>query len=270
MSDLQRQLTDLGRPRVLYTDLDGTLLGPQGSLLTGPDGTPSVRAAQALVDAASAGLAIVLVSGRGRMQLETDARLLGLDGCIAEAGSVIVRDGDVWFEWGEAPQDVAPNPHDALSKAGALQLLLEHFDGDLRPYEPWCHGREGGHLLHGRVDVAAANRLLVAQGLGWAYLLDNGAAGGWRGRDVRAYHLLPRGVGKAQAVADDLQARRLTRGRAAAIGDSLADMAMAQVVGTYLQVANGHGELGGNRFGVAGQMGDGFAEAIEELLRAPG
>jgi phosphoglycolate phosphatase len=271
MSRLQRHLDALGRPRVLYTDVDGTLLGPGGSLLTGPDGRPSMRAAQALVDASAGGLAVVLVSGRGRVQLSHDARLLGLDGCIAEAGGVIVRGDEVWFEWGEAPQDIAATPHDALDRAGAVRLLLDEFQGDLRHYEPWCHDREGGHLLHGLVDVGEANRLLVDEGLAWAYLMDNGATGGWPGRTVRAYHLLPRGVGKAQAVDDDLRARRVRAEEAAAIGDSLADMAMAGAVGTYIQVANGHGELGGNRFGVEGHMGDGFAEAVAHILAtAPG
>jgi phosphoglycolate phosphatase len=268
MSNLPRHLAALGRPRVLYTDVDGTLLGPGGSLLTGPDGQPSIRAAQALVDASAEGLAVVLVSGRGRIQLSTDARLLGLDGCIAEAGGVIVRGEEIWFEWGEAPQDIASTPHDALDRAGAVRLLLDRFHGDLRHYEPWCHGREGGHLLHGLVDVGEANRLLVEEGLPWAYLMDNGATGGWAGRNVRAYHLLPRGVGKAQAVDDDLRARGVRADEAAAIGDSLADMAMAGVVGTYIQVANGHGELGGNRFRVEGHMGDGFAEAVAQILSA--
>jgi phosphoglycolate phosphatase len=149
MTDLDAHLAALPTVRVLYTDLDGTLLGPGGSLLTAPDGTPSLRAAQALVDAAAAGLVVVPVSGRARAGLETDARLLGLGGCIAEAGSVIVRAGEVHHEWGEAPRDLAATPHDALEVAGALAVVLDRFPGDLRPYAPWCAGREGGHLLHG-------------------------------------------------------------------------------------------------------------------------
>lgn len=260
----------LAEVEVVYSDFDGTLLGPQGSLLRGPDGDPSLRAAAALVAAATAGLEVVPVSGRGRLQLETDARLLGLRSCIAEAGGVIVRDGATWFEWGQAPRDLAGTPHDALEVGGALSLLLERFAGDLRPYEPWCRGREGGHLLHGRIDVAAANALLDGAGLGWAYVIDNGAAGGWEGRQVRAYHLVPRGVGKSQAVADDLASRGMSAAQALAVGDSMADMEMARVVGTYIQVANGHGPLGGNRHGATQAMGHGFAEAIDAVLRAKG
>lgn len=267
---LDAHLAVLPDVAVVYTDLDGTLLGPAGSLLTGPDGRPSARAAAALVAAAEAEVTVVPVSGRARSTLEHDARLLGLRSCIAEAGSVIVRDGAVHFEWGEAPRDLADTPHDALEAAGALALLLERFAGDLRRYEPWCDGREGGHLLHGDVDVIEADAALAEAGLGWAYLADNGRAGGWGDREVRAYHLLPRGVGKARAVADDLALRGLGRAAAAAVGDSYTDATMAGVVGTYLQVANGHAPLGGNRYGVPGAMGDGFAEAIGLLLAPRG
>ncbi len=41
---------------------------------------------------------------------------------------------------------------------------------------------------------------------------------------------------------------------------------MSGAVGTYLQVANGHAPLGGNRFALPGAMGQGFADAITALL----
>jgi hydroxymethylpyrimidine pyrophosphatase-like HAD family hydrolase len=267
--DLTRHLAALPTARVLYTDLDGTLLGPRGSLLTGPDGFPSARAAQALVDAARAGLVIVPVSGRRRSQLENDARLLGLRNCIAEAGSVIVRDGTVRYEWGACPRDLAETPHDAMLAAGAVKALLDAFPGQLRHFEPWHLDREGGHLFHGLVDVVEANAVLADAACPWAYLVDNGATGGWPGRRVRAYHLLPLGVGKAVAVADDLVARGLVPEEAAACGDSLEDLTMAAAVATYFLVANGHGDGGEHVFRVRGAMGDGFADAVAALLEAP-
>ncbi len=269
-SALADHLRALPAVAVVYTDLDGTLLGPGGSLLTGPDGLPSVRAAAALVDAATAGVTVVPVSGRRRAQLQNDARLLGLGSCIAEAGGVIVREGAVHYEWGEAPRGRAANPHDTLESAGALAVLLETFAGALRLYEPWCRGREGGMLLHGRVDTAAANAALADAGCGWAYLIDNGATGGWPGRAVRAYHLLPRGVGKAGAVADDLAQRGLAPHAALAVGDSLEDERMAAAVGTYVRVANGHGAGGPNCFRAAAAMGEGVAEVVATLLSVRG
>lgn len=267
---LVRRLAGLPPARVLYTDLDGTLLGPDGSLLTGADGRPCARAAEALVDAARAGLTVVPVSGRRRDLLAGDARLLALRDYIAEAGGVVVRDGRIRYEWGACPRDLAGNPHDALVEAGALDALLTAFAGDLRHYAPWHEGREAGHLLHGLVDVDEAAAVLADAGCDWAYLVDNGATGGWPGRQVRAYHLLPRGVGKSTAVADDLAARGLRPEEAAACGDSLEDLTMARVVGTYVLVANGHGDIGDRVFRVPGAMGEGFADAVAALLGARG
>lgn len=255
-----------GRPpvRVLYTDLDGTLLGPGGALLRAPDGQPSARAAKALADAAAAGLTVVPVSGRQRRQLEQDARLMGLGDAIAEAGTAVVTDGVLHYTWGECPPDLAETPHDALNRAGALEVLLARFEGDVRLYEPWWRGREGTILLHGVLDVEVANAALAEAGVGWAEVIDNGATEGWPGRAVRAYHVLPRGVGKARAVAEDLARRGLDADAAAAIGDSPEDARMAGVVGTYFTVANGGDAAAGLLTPSA--MGHGFAEAVTVLL----
>ena len=253
---------------VLYPDLDGTLLGPNGSLLPAPDGRPSARAAHALVRARAGGLTVVPVSGRRAASLATDARLMGLSDAIAEVGTVILRAGRRHYEWGECPRDLAHTPREALRRAGALDAVLETFAGTLRPYRPWDAEREGGHLLHGQVDVAEANAVLERAGVGWAQLVDNGPGGSWDGRPVRAYHLIARGVGKAIALADDLAGRGLDPGQAAAIGDSIEDRTMAGAIGTYIQVANGHGPLGDGVFGVPGAMGDGFADAVQAILAA--
>lgn len=256
------------RPPVaaVYTDFDGTLLGPRGSILTGPDGTPSLRAAAALVDARAAGITVVPVSGRREGLLAGDARLLGLADFVAEAGTVVVRGGTRTLNWGEAPQGLAETPREAIRAAGALDALLRTFADDLRLFHPWDDGRVGEFLLHGRVDVARADAVIAEAGAPWARLVDNGATGGWRGRVVRAYHLLPRGTGKASAVAVDLRARGLRPDRALACGDSVEDQTMAEAVGTYVEVANGHGVPGANTFRVAGAMGHGFADAVAAAL----
>ena len=258
-------LSGLPPVEILYTDLDNTLLGPEGSLLTGPDGRPSAAAANALVAAAAAGLTVVPVSGRAMQRLRNDARLMGLGDAIGEAGAVVMRDGETRYEWGQCPRDLARNPHDTLTATGAVGAVLDAFPGQLRHFEPWHRGREGGHLFHGIADVEAANAALEAAGCGWAYLCDNGRTGGWEGRDVRAYHLLPRGVGKAPAVADDLAARGLRREQAVAIGDSVEDLTMAAQVGAFFLVANGHADAP-HAVRTPGRMGEGFADAVMAVL----
>jgi phosphoglycolate phosphatase len=266
--ELIAHLRALPPVRVVYTDFDGTLLGPDGSLLTAPDGRPTLRAAGALVEARAAGITVVPVSGRRHGLLAMDARLIGLRDFVAEAGTVVCRDGEVSYVWGQMPPGLAPTPRQGLERVGALTALLQAFPDDLRIYDPWDAGRVGEFLLHGLVDVARANDVLAQAGAPWAHLVDNGATGGWPGREVRAYHLMPRGTGKALAVAADLAARGLAPERAVAVGDSLEDATMAGQVGTYVQVANGHAPLEGNGFTVTGAMGEGFADAVTAIIVA--
>ncbi len=244
---------------VVYTDLDGTLLGPDGSLLTAADGSPTARPAAALVAARAAGIAVVPVSGRRHGLLEQDCRLLGLRDFIAEAGTVVARGGKVTFERGELPAEAGP-PREALRPG--LDALLDRFQ--VERYLPWDDGRAGEYLLRGRLDVEEAGAALAEAGLPWACVADNGAVreGG------RAYHLLPRGTGKARAVGADLRARGVDPRAALAVGDSQEDRTMASEVGTYVQVANGTGEAGPPSFAVPGAMGAGVADAIDAVLAA--
>jgi phosphoglycolate phosphatase len=161
-------------PVVLFSDVDGTLVGRGGSLLAGLDGAPTLAAAEALVEAARAGLEVVLVSGRTAPQLREATRLLGLRDAIGEVGAVLLSGGRAELQWGAAPRELGATPAEAIERSGALAGLLDAFPGRLEPHTPWHHGRQGTALLRGQVDVAEAAAVLAGLGLGWARLLDNG------------------------------------------------------------------------------------------------
>src|SRR5205807_4105360 len=76
--------------RALYADLDGTLLGPGGSLYATPSGL-SDRGASALAELHRAGVDLVLVSGRTREQMREAGRILFARAAIAELGALIVE-----------------------------------------------------------------------------------------------------------------------------------------------------------------------------------
>src|SRR6266542_2059279 len=109
-------LTEAGKalgaldPAVLFSDVDGTLVGRGGSLLADLDGTPTLAAAEALVAAQRAGLEVVLVSGRTRAQLLEAGRLLGLRDAIGELGTVLLRGGEAELQWGQTPRGLAGSP----------------------------------------------------------------------------------------------------------------------------------------------------------------
>jgi hydroxymethylpyrimidine pyrophosphatase-like HAD family hydrolase len=262
-------------PALLFSDVDGTLVGRDGSLLADLDGRPTLAAAEALVAAHRAGLEVVLVSGRTATQLREAGRLLGTRDAIAELGTVLVRGREVELQWGQAPRDLGDCPAEALERSGALATVLEGFGGRIEPHTPWHLGRRGTFLLRGQVDPAAADDLLAGLGLGWARLLDNGRLRGGYPHlgpgPTHAYHLLPAGVSKAGTAAAYLAGRGLHPTRAAAVGDSPADLQLAGVVGAMFLVANGAWAAPERATDIPvivtpSPAGQGWAEAVAALL----
>ena len=66
------------RPRCVYTDLDGTLLGKGASLFHDGEGRFSLLPARALEACDRAGVEVVIKSGRRKAQVMEDARIIGL------------------------------------------------------------------------------------------------------------------------------------------------------------------------------------------------
>src|SRR5271154_1062468 len=78
------------QPRCMYVDLDGTLLGRRASLLHDGEGAVTLDGVRAVQACLRADVEIVLTSGRRRAQVHEDARLLGQDSFIFEAGACVV------------------------------------------------------------------------------------------------------------------------------------------------------------------------------------
>lgn len=220
---------------VLYVDLDGTLLGPSGSILEGLEGTRTLDGVRALELCRDAGVEVVPMSGRTRRAVAEIARLLGLGtSYVCELGACVVVDGvPRWLTGDLAASEEDGGAHGAIERSGAPALLLERFAGRLEPHAPWDREREVSHLFRGRVDVAQADALLVEHGHGTLRLLDNGSAGAGR-----VYHLLPRSASKAAAVAHHRRARGRATGACAAVGDSLEDVGVAASVSHVWLVGN--------------------------------
>ncbi len=284
-------LSALSRVRVLYTDLDGTLLAKGGCVLADSEGSPSWALAESIVSLNSAGLAVVPISGRGRLQLIELTRLLGWNDFIAEAGAIIVRGlgtaagASIIYNNGSWPSDLLESrdtPYEAIERAGAYELLRETFPGLVEYHTPWHENREATHLLRGCLDIREAQALLdqLDPAIG---ILDNGIvrnAGDLEcnGELPHAYHLVPRGVSKAQAIELDLAERGLTREQAAAIGDSVTDIEMADSVAVMALVDNAFESTGvraelkrvarPNVYRTCCRRGEGWAEFAKAWLAA--
>jgi hydroxymethylpyrimidine pyrophosphatase-like HAD family hydrolase len=246
----------LPEARVLYVDVDGTLVGPGGDLFW--DG--STVLVDALLAARAAELAVVPVSGRGRVQVRELCRLLGLPRGIGELGCVHLEGTEVRYELGTFPF-VGETPVDAMLGRGALDLV--RASADLAAHDPWNEGREATLILRGRADTDAVNKALVEHGFGWCELVDNGAL--LRRPGQRAYHLAPTGTGKVGGVAVDRRRHGLDRAQAAYVGDSAADLACAPEVAACWLVANAEPDLDWP-LRTAAPYGAGVAEVLSRLL----
>jgi hypothetical protein len=230
--------------RCVYLDLDGTLLGPGGSLLRGGDGRFALEGVRALQACARAEVEVVLYSGRRQASVFENARLIGAPAYTFEVGCGLVIDGELeWLTDGIVPSAERGSIYHQIEASGAPALLLERYPGRLEYHTPWSAGREVSHLLRGSVDLEEAQRLLDSSGYEWLRLVDNGvvqaASEQMPGLAVsHAYHLIPAAASKARAVARHMQARDYSPEDCIAVGDSREDMGVTSVLSAFWLVAN--------------------------------
>jgi HAD superfamily hydrolase (TIGR01484 family) len=270
--------------RIVYSDLDGTMVGPRGSFWHTAGRALTDGPAAALLELHRAGVPLVLVSGRTFEQVVEAARIFAADGAIAELGATVGWDGgrNVHRLAGDFPAEYARRtPMEVIIDVGVVEELAAAHPGQLEWHAPWHTTHDTDALLRGRVDPLAVDAWLAERGLGWLTLKDNGAipAASRFGladdpRPPRVYHLMPRGISKGAAIAWDLQRRGLTPDDAVAIGDSVSDLDMAPAVGRLFITANGASADGmAERLAAVpnvtvtdGAMGEGWAQAVRAAL----
>jgi hydroxymethylpyrimidine pyrophosphatase-like HAD family hydrolase len=116
--------------RCLYLDLDSTLLGRGASLLHDGEGRVSIEGVRAVQACLRADVEVVLMSGRRRMQLAEDARLLGQSSYIYEAGAcVVIGEEEHWLTGDMRPGELTIAQQ--IERSGAPALLLERYAGSL-------------------------------------------------------------------------------------------------------------------------------------------
>ena len=270
--------------RIVYTDLDGTMVGPRGSFwhTAGRDLTDDP--ATALLELHRAGVALVLVSGRTHEQVVEAARIFAADGAIAELGATISWDAgrSVHRRRGELPDEFGDRtPMAVMAELGVVDELIADHPGRLEWHAPWHTTHESDALLRGRVDPLAVDAWLAERSLGWLTMKDNGAIPATSRMTLdddplppHVFHLMPRGVSKGAAIAWDLERRGLTPDDAVAIGDSVSDLDMAPAVGCLWITANGAAVDGmaaridavPNVRVTDGAMGEGWAQAVRAIL----
>jgi hypothetical protein len=271
--------------RIVYTDLDGTMVGPRGSFWHTADRCLTATPAGALLELHRAGVPLVLVSGRTHAQLVEAARIFAADGAIAELGSLVSWAGGrkTHLLTGRLPAGfTGRTPMAVMAELGVVEELVAAHPGRLEWHEPWHSTHTADALLRGRVDAAAVDGWLAERGWGWLQLNDNGAVPATARMTLapdalppHVYHLMPRGISKGAAIRWDLARRGLAAEDAVAVGDSVSDLEMATAVGRLWVTANGAAVQGmGERLAAvpnaavtAAPMGEGWAQAVLASLQ---
>jgi hydroxymethylpyrimidine pyrophosphatase-like HAD family hydrolase len=279
-ADVSRRQDVAVSTHIVYTDLDGTMVGPRGSFWHTAGRELTAGPATALLELHRAGIALVLVSGRTFEQVVEAARIFAADGAIAELGATIAWNGgrNEHRLAGDFPAEFADRtPMQVMTELGVVEELAAAHPGRLEWHAPWHATHSTDALLRGRVDPLAVDAWLAERGLGWLTLKDNGAFPA-RARTTladdpappRIYHLMPRGITKGAAIAWDLERRGLSPADAVAIGDSVSDLDMAPAVGRLWITANGAQVEGmadlldavPNVTVTDAEMGEGWAQAV--------
>src|SRR5919205_1643683 len=103
--------------RCFYTDIDGTLVGRGASLFRDADGAFTLLPARALEACHRAGVEVVLKSGRRKVQVMEDARLLGLTAYVYEVGAGLVIDGEELLLTGELRPTDGKTVHELIEES---------------------------------------------------------------------------------------------------------------------------------------------------------
>ncbi|MFD7732309.1 HAD family hydrolase [Kitasatospora phosalacinea] len=265
-----------GRPRLVATDLDGTVV--RG------DGTVSARTVAAFRRVAAAGSRIVLATGRPPRLMDEIADAFTAEAvAICSNGAMLydLRRRRVTAVHAIAPDTVAEAVRRLRAAMPELGVAVEHarFLTAAPDYEAgeWDRGadlvrvpaEELGLLpapkliaRHPRLD---ADRLLAAA----APLLD-GLVTVYHSNGERLIEAIAPGVSKAAALADCAAGLGITAAEVAAFGDMPNDLPMLDWAGTSYAVAGAHPQVLARADRViGGNEEDGVAAVLEQLFADP-
>jgi hypothetical protein len=265
-------------PRLIATDLDGTLLRR--------DGTVSRRTVAALADAEAAGIEVFFVTGR-------PARWMGVVAeHLAGHGMAIVANGAAVYDVRrDLLAETFPLPAaDALAVARALREAVpgttyaaERGNGWLRPEPDFITFEPVPDDLRAPLDVLLADdtggpllKLLAKhptidpdEFLATALDVAGGHGEITRSSPSAMLEISGTGVSKATTLARCCAERGVTAAEVVAFGDMPNDLAMLEWAGTSYAVANAHPHvLAATTHRTASNEDDGVARVIERIIAA--
>ena len=275
--NIKENLKDL---KVIYSDLDGTLLNDRGCLIKDHKNDYYFDTVRFLPLAAEKNWDIVLTSGRNKFQLRYNAQMIGLKNYIAELGAELVYNlGEevyVTFDRKVVKHDLTYGGKDLIK---IIELFKENFPGKIESNMDWSRYRSYNALFFGEINLYEANKLLENEGYKGLIMADNGILSlvdlDLSVERLHGYNLMPSGVNKANGIKLDKKIRNFDTHNCIALGDSLEDLKMAAEVEYFflMQNALGHKDVMlnelrkyNNVFITNDPMNRGWAEVIGYLV----
>ncbi|MBM3710572.1 MAG: HAD family phosphatase [Actinobacteria bacterium] len=232
---LKEELKDL---KVIYTDMDGTLLNDQGCAIKDADGRYYFEVLKLFERIERNNWDIVPVSGRSKVQLRYNAMLLGIKNYIPELGCEMVYNlGEkvfITFDNSKYGYEITNKGKDLIR---IIELFKKYFQGKIDSNLEWSIGRTYNALFFGDIDVKYANEILSKNGYEGLALVDNGFSKlvnlSLDVENLKIYNLIPKDVDKSSAVKLDKKVRKLKAKNCIALGDSVEDLKMAKEVHAF-------------------------------------
>lgn len=227
--------------KIIFLDLDGTLLGKGGALLQDERGQISTDAAGFLTRILEKDVKPVILSSRTKSQVREVSRLLNSIDFIAEMGRVLGFNGgkDVV----EVKLKKLENPY-WLYRKGYFNSLLKEFKGLIELHEPWWRLSKYSLMLRGCLKgnnhylLQELNEALNQLGFLFLRAVENGKtqrSENLRCSERRIYHLLNRKISKEKGVQRYLQSLGLELNELElyAAGDAASDLEVVPFVKVF-------------------------------------
>lgn len=254
----------LKKVKVVYSDVDGTLVH-NGCLFCNKDGF-TFRNAQAIFNLLSAGVDVVMTSGREKEKLKDTARILGFNNYIANLGIEIVYDQGrkVITNFGVDLPD-HKSLKEWIADSGVVEKIFQRYPNQVEYYKPWSDILRTHHLLIGELDYPEVDQFIQNK-FPELRIIDNGEVPPTAlFIHPHTYHIVPRMVGKKSAVAIDKQERSLKTENLIGIGDSMEDVTIADEVAIFFQLDKTVQTDRENVVYVRNEDGEGFSRIISFL-----
>lgn len=258
-------LQNLNKVSVIYTDVDGTLV-TNGCLFCNRDGF-TMRNAQAVYQLLSAGVDVVMTSGREKEKLKDTARLLGFQNYIANLGiELVYNQGEkVITDFGVDVPD-QQSLKNWIKNSGVIETLFDNFPEQITFYEPWADILRTHYLMIGELSNPELDQLFNEK-FPDLRIIDNGEVSPYKQfSKPHTYHILPKSVGKKSAIQTDKRERKLDTNNLIAIGDSLEDMTMADEVAIFFLLDDHLPIHQSNIIRVSNSRGEGFSQIVDFLV----